>query len=46
MKFIEVNNNFGKGKGKGKGKAVPLQAWTDPVGSRMLKFQDFKTIDK
>ena len=29
---------------KVKGKAIPLQAWTDPVGSRMLRLPDFKTI--
>ena len=29
---------------KGKGKAIPLQAWTDPEGSRRLKLLDFKTI--
>jgi hypothetical protein len=34
----------GKGKGKGKGKAIPLQAWTDPEGSRRLRLPDFKTI--
>jgi len=27
--------------GKGKGKAVPLQAWSDPEGSRKLRFPDF-----
>jgi len=27
-----------------KGKAVPLQAWTDPEGSRRLRLPDFKTI--
>jgi len=26
-----------------KGKAVPLQAWTDPEGSRKLRFPDFVT---
>jgi len=26
-----------------KGKAVPLQAWTDPEGSRKFRFQDFAT---
>jgi len=26
------------------GKAIPLQAWTDPEGSRRLKLPDFKTI--
>jgi hypothetical protein len=26
-----------------KGKAVPLQAWTGPVGSRKLIFTDFMT---
>ena len=29
---------------KGKGKAIPLQAWTDPEGSRRLRLPDFKTI--
>jgi len=33
----------GKGKGNGKGKAIPLQAWTDPEGSRRLRLPDFKT---
>jgi hypothetical protein len=28
----------------GKGKAIPLQAWTDPEGSRRLRLPDFKTI--
>ena len=27
-----------------KGKAIPLQAWTGPEVSRMLRFPDFKTI--
>jgi len=27
-----------------KGKAIPLQAWTDPKGSRRLRLPDFKTI--
>jgi len=27
---------------KGKGKAIPLQAWTDPEGSRRLRLPDFK----
>jgi hypothetical protein len=27
-----------------KGKAIPLQAWTDPEGSRRLKLPDFKAI--
>jgi len=31
------------GDGKGKGKAVPLHAWTDPKGSRKLRFPDFMT---
>ena len=29
--------------GKGKGKVVPLQAWSDPDGSRTLSFPDFIT---
>jgi hypothetical protein len=28
---------------KGEGKAVPLQAWSGPVGSRKLRFPDFMT---
>jgi len=32
--------------GKGKGKAIPLQAWTDPEGSRRLRLPDFKTIGR
>ena len=28
---------------KGKGKAVPLQAWSGPEGSRILRFPDFVT---
>ena len=28
---------------RSKGKAVPLQAWTGPVGSRKLRFPDFVT---
>jgi hypothetical protein len=31
-------------KGKGKGKAIPLQALTDPEGSRRLRLPDFKTV--
>ena len=31
-----------KTRGK-KGKAVPLQAWSGPEGSRMLRFPDFVT---
>ena len=27
-----------------KGKATPIQAWTDPKGSRRLRLPDFKTI--
>ena len=26
-----------------KGKSVPLQAWSDPEGSRKLRFPDFMT---
>jgi len=26
------------------GKAIPLQAWTDPEGSRKLRFPDYVTI--
>jgi hypothetical protein len=27
-----------------KGKVIPLQAWTDPEGSRRVRLPDFKTI--
>ena len=27
-----------------KGKTIPLQTWTGPEGSRMLKLSDFKTL--
>jgi len=27
-----------------KGTAIPLQAWTDPEGSRRLRLPDFKTV--
>ena len=33
-------------KGKGKGKSVPLQAWSDPEGSRNFRFPDFMTTAK
>ena len=29
-----------------KGKAAPLQVWSDPDGSRTLRFPDFMTIAK
>jgi len=31
-------------KCKGKSKRIPLQAWTDPQGSRRLRLSDLKTI--
>jgi len=30
--------------GTGKGKAIPVEAWTDPEGSRRLRLPDFETI--
>jgi len=30
--------------GQVKGKAIPLQAWTDPEGSRNLRLPDFTTV--
>jgi hypothetical protein len=30
----------------GKGEAIPLQAWTNPQGSRSLRLPDFNTISK
>jgi hypothetical protein len=29
-----------------KGKAIPVQVWTGPEGSRMLRFPDFQTTGK
>jgi hypothetical protein len=37
--IISSVNSNGK-----KGKAIPLQALTDPEGSRRLRFPDLKTI--
>ena len=31
-------------RNKGKCKSVPLQAWSDPEGSRKLSFPDFMTM--
>ena len=38
MKNLDLDGNKGK-----KGKAIPLQAWTGPEGSRILRLPDFKT---
>jgi hypothetical protein len=35
----KINNN-----NKVKGKSIPLQALTDPEGSRRMRLPDFKTI--
>jgi hypothetical protein len=35
---------YGDIKVKVNGKAIPLQAWTDPEGSRRLRLPYFKTI--
>jgi hypothetical protein len=35
------NTEFPNVKTGGKGKTVPLQAWSDPEGSRKLRFPDF-----
>jgi hypothetical protein len=39
-----VYKGEGKGKVTGNCKAIPLQALTDPEGSRRLRLPDFKTI--
>ena len=33
-----------EGNVKGTGKSVPLQAWSDPEGSRKLRFPDYVTM--
>jgi hypothetical protein len=38
---LKLKNNSGAKRLKGK--AVPLQAWSDPDGSRKLRFPDFMT---
>jgi hypothetical protein len=35
---------FNEANTPSKGKAIPLQALTDPEGSRRLRLSDFKTI--
>jgi len=40
---IHIDHQQVENTGKGKGKAVPLQAWSDPEGSRKLRFPDFMT---
>ena len=30
---------------KGKGKTIPIEAWTDPEGSKRLGLPHFKTVD-
>jgi len=43
-KLRVVFHNFANApKIDGKGKSVPLQAWSDPEGSRKLRFADFMT---
>jgi hypothetical protein len=43
MRYVGKLSVKGKGKGKGKVKAVPLQVWSDPEGTRKLRFPDFMT---
>jgi hypothetical protein len=40
---VYTQNNTRYNNRKGKGTAVPLQAWSDPEGSRKLRFPDFMT---
>jgi hypothetical protein len=40
--YIRQNISHNQSKGKGKGKAIPLQAWTDPEGSRRLRLPDLR----
>ena len=39
--FVPTNNSFDYRVEK---KPNPLQAWTDPEGSRRLRLPDFKTV--
>jgi len=40
---MENVNEIGNVECEVKGKAVPLQAWSDPEGSRKLRYPDFMT---
>jgi hypothetical protein len=42
--ILSIHCLFYIGALRGKGKAIPLQAWTDPEGSRRLRLPDLKTI--
>jgi hypothetical protein len=42
MEFNSAFKGLNIHVGKGKGKAIPLQAWTDPEGSRRFRLPDFK----
>jgi len=41
--FIEIGHEYRVLYMK-QSKAIPLQAWTDPEGSRRLRLPDFKTL--
>ena len=41
--MIDIYSLWNPTRCEGKGKAVPLQTWTDPEGSRKLRFPDFVT---
>ena len=43
MRILEFYPRAVIKRSAGKGKAVPLQVWTDPEGSRKLRFPDFVT---
>jgi hypothetical protein len=46
----QEENHYSEARGKekivknGKGKTIPMQAWTDPEGTRRLRLPNFKTI--
>ena len=41
---LEIEERLPPPERRCKGKAIPLQAWTDPEGSRRLRLPDFKTV--
>jgi len=42
----ERSGDYRKDIKKGKSKAVPLQAWSNPEGSRKLRFPDYMTTTR
>jgi len=44
LMYYNPSNTYKVAISHGKGRTIPLQAWTDPEGSRRLRLPDFKRI--